>query len=60
MQGTPLHCIFRVQEMVFDRCWEESMFRIRELEVPEISVNKSVKDVQQVDLCIFLDAHVVL
>jgi cytochrome b pre-mRNA-processing protein 3 len=37
-----------LQEALFDRCWEESTVHIRSLGVPELTVNKHLKQLQNV------------
>jgi cytochrome b pre-mRNA-processing protein 3 len=37
-----------VQEALFDRCWEESTLAIRALGVPELTVNKHLKELQKI------------
>jgi hypothetical protein len=36
------------QEALFDRCWEESILSIRALGVPELTVNKHLKELQKI------------
>ena len=46
-----------LQEALFDRLWDDTMVRIREQKVPEMSVNSSLKTVQKYTFasCISLD-----
>nr|CCA22410.1 conserved hypothetical protein [Albugo laibachii Nc14] len=46
-----------LQELVFDRLWEETVLRIRHQQVSELTVNKYLKQVQQVcfNACVAYD-----
>ena len=38
----------KLQEAMFDRCWEQTVLMIRSLDVPEVTVNKHLKELQKV------------
>eukprot|EP00949_MAST-11_sp_MAST-11-sp1_P000184 g184.t1 len=40
----------RLQEAVFDRCWDDTTKRIRTLDVPELTVNKHLRNTQEFSL----------
>jgi hypothetical protein len=50
----------KLQEELFDQLWQDTMHRIRGMGVPEMSVNKHLKNVQHMSfgLCVSLDQAV--
>ena len=50
--STCVHCLLadcsRVQEEVYERFWEDCVLKIRNVGVPEMSVNKQLVNLQRV------------